>query len=193
MSHPSETETQPANRERSVEVTDAARERSAELHKKLETSGEHSSETQAERVEATRHEVEAFFDKEAGKESKQGGEPSSLRAVRKVTKQTRDAAYNELMKLVRTELNGPSRAFSKVIHSPFVERSSEVIGGTLARPNAILAGSGTALVLVLSVYLLSRTFGYQLSGFETIGAFLLGWAVGLIYDYVRVMAYGRRS
>ena len=178
--------------EHGAEVANAAHERSAELHKKLETRGEQSPETQTERIEATRHEVEAFFDKEAGKETRHGGEPT-LRAVRKVTKQTRDAAYNELMKLVRTELNGPSQLFSKVIHTPFVERSSEVIGGTLARPNAVLAGSGTALVLVLSVYLLSRTFGYQLSGFETIGAFLLGWAVGLTYDYVRVMAYGRRS
>ena len=96
------------------------------------------------------------------------------------------------MKLVRTELTAPSRAFSKIIHAPIVERSSDVIGGTLARPNAILAGSGTALVLVICVYVLARTFGYQLSGFETIGAFIVGWLLGLIYDYVRVMALGRR-
>jgi len=178
--------------ERGGEVAEKAAERSAERAKSLEKSVE-APESQAERVEATRHEVEAFFDKEAGRETKHGGEPSAMRAVRKVTKQTREAAYNEIMKLVRTELNGPSRLFSKVIHAPFVERSSEVIGGTLARPNAIMAGSTTALILVLAVYILARTFGYRLSGFETIGAFLFGWAVGLIYDYVRVMALGRRS
>lgn len=175
--------------EQGTEVAQAAAERA----KAIEKHGEHSPESQAEVIEATRAEVKGFFEKEVGKESKAGGEPSAVRAVRRVTKQAKDAAYEQTMRLVRTELTGPSRLFSKVIHAPIVERSSEVIGGTLARPNAIMAGSSTALVLVISVYLIARTFGYQLSGFETIGAFLLGWAIGLVYDYVRVMAFGRRS
>lgn len=178
--------------ERGKEVADAARERSAEQAEKLKRV-ENSPESQTERVETARHEAKEFFAREAGKETKQGGEPSAFRAVRRVTKHAKDAAYEQTMRLIRTEMTGPSRLFSKVIHAPIVERSSEVIGGTLARPNAIMAGSSTALVLVLAVYILARTFGYRLSGFETIGAFMLGWLVGLIYDYVRVMALGRRS
>jgi flagellar biosynthesis/type III secretory pathway protein FliH len=172
--------------------TPEARDRAQELGKKLEAVKETSAEQQAEQIEKARHEAKEFFAREAGKESKQGGEPSGFRAVRQATKDAKDAAYAQTMRLIRTELPGPSRVFSKVIHAPVVERSSEVIGGTLARPNAILAGSATALILVICVYILARTFGYHLSGFETIGAFLLGWVLGLIYDYVRVMTLGRR-
>lgn len=176
------------NPENHVDLAEAAERQSEKLAAKHEKAGEQ----QVESVDAVRDDVKEFFAKEAGKETKQGGEPSGFRAVRQVTTETTNAAYNQTMRLIRAEMNRPSRAFSKVIHSPVIERSSEVIGGTLARPNAILAGSTTALVLVICVYILARTFGYRLSGFETIGAFLLGWAIGLIYDYVRVMALGRR-
>ena len=172
--------------------TPEAHDRSLEIAKSLEANKERSPEQQAEHIENARHEAKEVFAREAGKENKQGGEPSGFHAVRKATKEAKDAVYKQTMRLIRAEMTGPSRAFSKIIHAPIIERSSEVIGGTLARPNAILAGSTTALVLVICVYVLARTFGYQLSGFETIGAFLLGWVLGLTYDYVRVMALGRR-
>jgi hypothetical protein len=94
------------------------------------------------------------------------------------------------MKHVRSEMSLPARTFSKVIHQPVVEKSSEILGSSLARPNAILAGSVSALILVTLTYLIARTFGYQLSGFETIGAFVLGWLIGIIYDFVKIMAAG---
>lgn len=172
--------------------TPEAHDRSQEVAKNLEASKERSPEQQAKHIESARHRTEEVFAREAGKENKQGGEPSGFRAVREATKDAKAAAYTQTMRLIRAEMTGPSRAFSKVIHAPIIERSSEVIGGTLARPNAILAGSATALVLVICVYVLARAFGYQLSGFETIGAFLLGWVLGLVYDYVRVMTLGRR-
>lgn len=178
--------------EHGAETAQAAAEHSAEHAKAIEKTAEQSPDTQERRVEAARHEAKKFFAKETDNSSEQSDE-STMHAVHRVTKQTRDAAYEQTMRLIRTELNGPSRLFSKIIHAPIVERSSEVIGGTLARPNAVMAGSSTALVLVISVYIIARTFGYQLSGFETIGAFLLGWVIGLVYDYVRVMALGRRS
>ena len=182
----------PETRGPELAKTPEAHDRSQELGKKLESSKERSPEQQAEHIENARHEAESAFAREAGRENKQGGEPSGFRAVRKATNDAKVAAYAQTMRLIRAEMTGPSRAFSKVIHAPIVERSSEVIGGTLARPNAILAGSTTALILVICVYVLARTFGYQLSGFETIGSFLLGWVIGLAYDYVRVMALGRR-
>lgn len=179
--------------EQGVETSKAAAERSAELQKSRETGVEKSPEQKAERVETARHETKEVFAREAGKETRQATDSTGPRAVRKVAKAEKEHAYKQTMAQIRSEMSAPSRAFSKIIHAPLVERSSEVIGGTLARPNAILAGSTAALVLVIAVYLVARTFGYQLSGFETIGAFLIGWLLGLIYDYVRVMALGRRS
>lgn len=178
--------------ERLPEASNAAAERSAELQQKRE-KGVESPESKTEKVEAARHVTEQLFSKEAGKETRQATDSTGPRAVRNVATAEKAQAYKQTMQQIRAEMNAPSRTFSKVIHNPFVERSSEVIGGTLARPNAILAGSTTALILVILTYVIARTFGYQLSGFETIGAFLLGWILGLVYDYIRVMTLGRRS
>ena len=95
------------------------------------------------------------------------------------------------MKQLQTELPPAQRAFSKVIHNPVVEKTSEIVGNTIARPNAILAGAMVAFFLVLAVYVVSKYYGYTLSGFETIGAFIGGWAIGMLYDYLRMMIIGR--
>lgn len=183
MSNP---ETLPA-RESTVEAQNAAAERSAELRQSKEKSVEQSPESQAERANDARKEAEAAFAKEAGSESKRGGEPTAM-AIRRVTKQEREASYEATMKHIRTEMGVAGRTFSKLIHAPLIEKSSEVIGSSFARPNAVLAGSASALILVSLTYAIARTFGYRLSGFETIGAFVLGWVIGLIYDYAKIMA-----
>ncbi|OYX41587.1 hypothetical protein B7Y94_04890, partial [Candidatus Saccharibacteria bacterium 32-49-12] len=79
------------------------------------------------------------------------------------------------------------------IHNPAIEKASEAVGATIARPNAILTGSVVAFVLVLGVYVLARVLGYALSGFETIAAFAVGWVIGLLYDYFRVMITGKKD
>lgn len=104
-----------------------------------------------------------------------------------------EESFNDTMKQVRSEMRAPSRAFSKVIHAKPVEKASEVAGATVARPNALLAGGIGAFVLTLAVYIIARHFGYPLSGFESIGAFILGWIVGMLIDYVRVLATGGRA
>jgi hypothetical protein len=96
------------------------------------------------------------------------------------------------MKDVQRELSPGSRAFSKVIHNPIVEKTSEVVGGTVARPNAVLAGAISAFILTLAVYVIARTIGYTLSGFETIAAFIIGWVIGIIYDYLRLIITGKK-
>lgn len=102
------------------------------------------------------------------------------------TKADRQASFNNTMKVVQSQLSSPSRAFSKVIHNPTVEKVSEVTGKTIARPNAILAGSITAFVFTLAIYTLAKINGYPLSGAETIATFFGGWVVGIIIDILRV-------
>ncbi|MFI5212365.1 MAG: hypothetical protein ACHQTE_00195 [Candidatus Saccharimonadales bacterium] len=108
-------------------------------------------------------------------------------------KKERDASYSRTMQQVQSELNAPSRAFSKVIHNKVVEKTSETLGATIARPNAILAGAVAAFIFTLALYIIAKHFGYRLSGFETIGAFILGWIVGQLFDFLRVMITGKRS
>jgi len=191
MSSP-EQEKGPENNIETPKVSAEQYEKSTELaERKAETveSGEKSEEKA--RVEA----LESAISVEAGgaeKGKKKPKEGPTARRKGTISKKERDASYKKHMKHVQEELPAPQRAFSKIIHAPIVEKASEFLGATIARPNAILAGAVVAFFLVLAVYLIAKNLGYVLSGFETIGAFIVGWILGLIYDYFSVMITGKK-
>ena len=189
MSNP---ELQPRGNERLTETTEAA-EKQAELLKTLEKN--ETIDNAAERADDARQEAEALFSKESGSENKTGGEPSlgHVAAIRKITVNEKKRAFKQTLARAQSDMSPTGRVFSKIIHSPVVERSSEVVGSTLARPNAILLGSLTAFVLLSVIYLLATRYGYRLKGSEMIATFTLGWVIGLLIDYIRVMASGKRS
>lgn len=189
MSNP---EIQPNSNERGAEGTaEIAAAQLEKLSKRQEQAGEKQEGSEA-RVNAERKKVEAAFGKEKPVAEKASSE-TAKRSRAAITAQDKKASFNQTMKSVQAEMSPAERTFSRFIHSPAVEKSSELIGNTVARPNAILTGSIFAFVLVLAVYVLARNYGFRLSGFETIGAFILGWAIGLTYDYVRTMVTGKRS
>lgn len=109
-----------------------------------------------------------------------------------ITKADRTQSFNTTMKEVRDQLSPAGRRFSKIIHQPTVERMSDAVGNTVARPNAILMGSLFAFLLTASLYVIARFNGYPLSGSETIASFILGWLIGLLVDYVRLLVIGKR-
>jgi hypothetical protein len=173
-----------------VEAGEAAGEQLKKVHEQLEKKTE-SGESKSETLDSARRDTEALFSRETGKETRSGGEPTA--ASVHATKRQRKDSYNATMKQIRSEMRAPSRTFSRVIHNPTIEKVSEVVGNTAARPNAVLAGSVAATFLTLVVFLIAKQYGYRLSGFETIGTFFVGWLLGIIYDYARLMLAGRRS
>lgn len=108
------------------------------------------------------------------------------------SKRQRSAAFKETMKEVRHEMPLTSRLVSSIIHNRAVETTSDFLASTVARPNALLAGSVVAFISVTLVYFFAKNYGYQLSGFETIGAFVLGWVLGIVYDYVSLGLRNKR-
>jgi hypothetical protein len=181
--------TSPEQQPKGAEVGSAdLREFAAEQAEKLASKQEkeHSPEADAgERATEARRATHEVFAREAGREGKSGGEPTAT-AVRQVSTSERKQSYKRTMARIQREMSPLSRGFSKVIHQPVVEDASQTIGSTLARPDAILAGSATAFVFTLGMYLIARTYGITLSGFETIAGFVLGWVLGIIFDYARV-------
>lgn len=166
------------------------REKLRELHEQESTSHENSPEQIAEAShEALKEAAKAEVEKKV--EQTRETSPAERRSG-PISKMERDASFNATMSEVRTQMSGPSRTFSKVIHNKTIEKVSEVTASTIARPNAILSGAISAFVLTLGVYLIAKNLGYPLSGFETIGAFLLGWVIGILYDFLKVMVTGRK-
>ncbi len=184
----------PQSPERRNDLAEAAGEQLEKLKKTPENSAEQESKSQERAIEHARKqaELEAVFGKETSGESKQGGEPSAPATKKAPSKQTKQREYQKTMASVQTKLTPTARTFSKVIHTPAVEKTSEVVGSTVARPNMILMGSLFAFVAVLGVYLLAKHNGFRLTGFETIGAFVAGWLVGAAFDILRVAFAGRR-
>lgn len=108
------------------------------------------------------------------------------------SKRQRSVAFKRTMKEVRQEMSLPSRITSRFIHARAVETTSDFIASTIARPNALLSGSVVAFVSVTLLYFFAKNYGYQLSGLETIGAFALGWVLGIVYDYLSVGLRNKR-
>jgi len=177
--------------EHGVEAQNAAGERLKELQENLEKKSE-QKENRGERAAEARKATEAVFAKEAGKERSQGGEPSAP-SLAHASKKQRQASYQRTMRQIQSEMSGAERTFSKIIHNRAIEKTSDVIGSTVARPNAILSGSVCATFLTLAVFLVARYYGYPLSGFESIGAFIAGWVIGVLYDYFQILFTGKVS
>lgn len=164
--------------ERTEEVERAAAERSAELHKQ-------SPET--ERLNKNREVMEARL--EANREAKniedylpptkqetQNSNPTIL---------NRSASYKQTLNSIQSDMSVPSRLFSKLIHNKIIDKTSDVIANTIARPNAILSGAMCAFILVLGLYALAKYVGFALYGSETIAVFIIGWLLGLLFDLFR--------
>ena len=109
-----------------------------------------------------------------------------------ISRKERDASYKATMKEVQSHMSPASRAFSTFIHTKVVEQTSDALANTVARPNAILSGAVAAFVISLATLLIAKHYGYRLSGFEAIGAFVAGWLIGILYDFFKVMITGKK-
>jgi hypothetical protein len=174
---------------------EALREVGNEQRERLEKLRD-QGEKQHDSLETARHEVEKVnVEREKNKaelRERTISSPAERRNNGPIGRAERDASFSATMQEVQAHMTPASRTFSKIIHNKTVERISDTAASTLARPNAILSGAVFAFVLTLSVYLIAKNFGYPLSGFETIGAFILGWVIGLAYDFLKVMITGRK-
>jgi hypothetical protein len=190
MSSPEQLPQGPENR---VETPRVSPELYDNAKEQRETLGTHeSAEKLASEALAEARELSISVEKSG---SEKDHNPSTAAPVKRkgvIPRKEKTVAYKNKIAEVQTQMSASERTFSKVIHAPIVENVSETLGNTIARPNAILAGSVTAFILVLVVFLTAKYFGYPLSGFETIAAFVLGWILGLLYDFLKTMITGQK-
>ena len=192
MSSPEQESQSP---ESSVETPKVSAEQYDALDQKAEKHIDNieSGEKAAEKARVEALETAISVEKggaEKDKKPKEG--PTTRRRRGGISKKDKAASFKKHMETVQAEMPAPQRAFSKLIHLPIVEKTSEFVGSTIARPNAILSGAVVAFFLVLAVYIIAKNLGYVLSGFETIGAFIVGWVLGILYDYFRVLVTGKK-
>lgn len=164
------------------------------LQEKRELSAEHERSRAEEAAEKAREDIERLEkDAEKDKVSVELSPAEKRKAtVADRRKLNTDLSFKKTMTEAQSHMSAPSRAFSKLIHIKLVEKASEAIGNTVARPNALLSGAVFAFLFTVAIYVWTKNAGYPLSGFETMAAFIIGYLVGIIVDFVRIMITGKQ-
>lgn len=178
-----------------TETISSAAKRLESLRGKLESSSDDFEQNVSSGIEKNLNEARevATNIESNAKETNKDKPTVSLNKHRLINKKTLNESYTKTLSHAQEELRPTERVFSKIIHNKPTEAISNLIGGTIARPNAILSGAVTSFVLTLSIYAVAKTIGYKLSGFEPILAFLIGWIIGIIYDYFKIMISGKKD
>lgn len=181
------------NQEHDVEAQKPTTEHAEKLTENSETAVELSPQDIEARNERIRLEAIETAKSIESKSNKKAEERPSTSRRGPIGKKQREKSFIQTMNQVQSTLPASGRIFSRIIHNEFVEKTSDVLGNTVARPDAILAGAFAAFILTLLTYTVAKTIGYSLSGFETIAAFIIGWLIGITYDYLRVLFTGKKS
>jgi len=175
--------------EQGQERKEALKSLNQEKHEEIERQlGKKAEEAKGEDAESARHEALELAEKTEKEKKKKDDKAEKIETKRtsKPTKEELDRSFKKTMKHIQKDMSPASRTFSKIIHNPVVEKTSEVLGKTVARPNLILAGALGTIVICSVVYLIAKKYGYVLSGSEAMITFVLGWIVGAIIEFARV-------
>lgn len=162
--------------------------------KPIESSVEHAAKhyerelTTAEKQHGNKEHIDKInetIEKHAisGKEQSAGEKetPKSHHPVI-VNKQLKDMAFSRAMTRTRKKLSPVSRGFSKVIHNSFVDQSSEYVGKTIARPQAMMWGALFAFIGSSALLWITRHYGYEYNYLAVILLFVGGAIAGSLLE-----------
>jgi len=156
---------------------------------------EHAEQDHKEKIRSSEH--EALREAQKLAEQHTNKEPPSVSPAEKrrgpITKKQLGNSFDTQMEHAQEQMNPGSKVFSKLLHSRPVEIVTEAASSTIARPNALLSGSICAFITITLLYFIANHYGFPLSGFETIGAFVVGWIIGILYDYFSIMIRGNKN
>ncbi len=99
------------------------------------------------------------------------------------SKEYRDLAYSQTLSKVRKHLSRSERVGSKIIHKPVIEKLSDIGDKTVARTSGVLFGSIFSFIASLTVYLVARRQGYDMTYAVFIWSFVGGFALGILTEF----------
>lgn len=158
-----------------------AREQLDAIRKELETKAEKQPDNKKDIGEiAQRVEHQAI----SGKEFTPTERAPQRQHPVLINKQLKDMAYSRTMLRVQKHLSLPSRYFSKAIHSKALDKPSEVVGKTVARPSSMLGGALFAAIGTSLLLWTTERYGYEYNYLAVILLFGTGMVLGLIIELV---------
>lgn len=101
-------------------------------------------------------------------------------------------AYNRGLNNIRQQLPLASRTFSKVVHQPVVDATSNVVAATIGRPVALLLGASTALIGAVILIYASKHYGFRYNYLLVFLLFLVGFTIGLVFELIKWLSTRRQ-
>ncbi len=157
--------------ESSPEISQQLDSRELSSHEK-----NHGSKEQVEAIAkmAEKHAI-------AGKEVSAGeNEHTNNQHPAMIGKHLKDMAFSRALTRARKKLSTPSRVFSRFVHLAPIDKASEVLGKTVARPSGMLGGAIIAFLGTSALLWITRHYGYEYNYLLVIILFAMGMAVGLL-------------
>jgi hypothetical protein len=110
-----------------------------------------------------------------------------------VNMQLKDMAYSRALVRTRKHLSVPAKMFSRVIHSKILDKPSEAIGKTIARPSGMVGGAvfaffGTSLLLWTT-----KKYGYEYNYLAATLLFIIGMIFGIVTESLLKLLKKRRQ
>jgi hypothetical protein len=161
----------------SAELESMGREQLESLKANPEKSVEHA-EQRAEAAREVINKTEPVPEPEPGDKEQEMPTP----AVSFVARLDHALNYTQTLASVQRKLDPVSRSFSKAIHAPAIEKTSEALEGTVMRPSIVAGATWTAFITGLIFYLVARYYGFTLSGSEMLIALVAGAILGIVLE-----------
>ena len=156
-------------------------QRASEIHKDKLEAAKKSRHEHAEALDEIRNNI----DKQAlSAEKTQADKNEHQPSAQHVTRELKAIRYKETMRYVRRHLNPRERKFSSFIHTPAVEKISEVGGKTVARPSGLLGGGLIALIGSIGTLYVARQYGFEVPNSLFMALFVIGFFVGLLGEFI---------
>ncbi len=179
-------------------------ESSGEQLKPIETSSEHQANHQerelshAEKQHGTKEHIENLHksvEKHAisGKEHSAGEHHQAKNHPVLVNAQLKDMAFSRAMTRTRKKLSPISRGFSKIVHAPIIDKPSEFISKTIARPQGMLWGAVFAFIGTSGLLWLTRHYGYEYNYLLVIILFVTGAVIGTAIEGLLYLMKSKKS
>lgn len=96
----------------------------------------------------------------------------------------KEESYTNTMYHIRSALPAPSRVFSKVIHSPLVENTSQIVSKSIGRPTGLLWGGLVSLAASSFSLFFAKRYGFEYNFGILILSFLTGYLVASIIEAI---------
>lgn len=166
--------------------------RSAEKILNTEHQPEQKKHVSGEQLNA----IKASVEKQAisGKEYSRGEDSETKQHPVLVSKQLKQMAFSRALTRTRKHLSAPSKALSKFVHNPAIDKVSEVSSKTVARPSALLSASAFSFIGSLILLLAVKKYGFEYNFFAFILLFVMGYIAGLFIELLyRSVSRKRRA